>query len=111
MEVGRRLWDAATELDPSALPQDEAKRFEICAPGPLERVFREAGLPSVEIIPLDTRAGFVSFDDFWTPFLGGQGPGGSYLVSLDEPRRVELRERVRSRLPFRDDGSFELSCR
>jgi SAM-dependent methyltransferase len=111
MEMVRRFWDAATELDPAALPQDEARRFEICAPEPLERVFHQAGLSSVEIRPLDVRAGFASFDDFWTPFLGGQGPGGSYVLSFDERRRAELRERVRSRLPFRGDGSFELSCR
>jgi SAM-dependent methyltransferase len=107
----RRFWDAAIELNPSALPPDEGKRFEICAPEPLERLFLYAGTRAVEIRALETRARFESFDDFWTPFLGGQGPGASYLMSLDEAARTELRERVRSRLPFGTDGSIELSSR
>jgi SAM-dependent methyltransferase len=111
MEMLRRFWDAAIELNPSALPMDEGKRFEICAPEPLERLFRDAGTRAVEIRALETRARFESFDDFWTPFLGGQGPGASYLMSLDEAARTELRERVRSRLPFGTDGSIELSSR
>jgi SAM-dependent methyltransferase len=111
MEMLRRFWDAAIELDPAALPLDEGQRFAICAPEPLDRLFRDAGMTAVEIRPLETRARFASFDDFWTPFLGGQGPGAGYLMSLAEAARTELRERVRSRLPMGPDGSFELGSR
>jgi len=111
MEMLRRFWDAVIELDRSASPLDEGQRFAICAPGPLERLFRDPGMATVEVRPLEARAHFESFDDFWTPFLGGQGPGASYVMSLEEARRVELREHIRSRLPFRADGSIELSCR
>ena len=30
---------------------------------------------------------FRDFDDYWSPFLGGQGPAPSYAMSLSEERR------------------------
>ena len=46
-----------------------------------------------------------------TPFLGGQGPAPTYCMSLDEGRRAALRDRIRSKLPFRADGSIHLVAR
>jgi len=54
---------------------------------------------------------FGSFDDYWTPFLGGQGPAPSYAMSLGENQRTELRELIRSQLPIKGDGSIELIAR
>jgi len=54
---------------------------------------------------------FADFDDYWSPFLGGQAPAPSYATSLDESERVTLREALRSRLPFRADGSIHLTAR
>jgi hypothetical protein len=54
---------------------------------------------------------FRDFDDYWSPFLGGQGPAPSYVASLDEDRRETLRERVRSVLPATADGSIPLTAR
>ena len=54
---------------------------------------------------------FRDFDDYGTPFLGGQGPAPGYAMSLSEPARDELRELLRSRLPARPDGSIDLVAR
>jgi hypothetical protein len=55
---------------------------------------------------------FSSFEDYWTPFLGGQRPAASYLVSLPEPRRSALEARLRDRLlSSRTDGPFVLQAR
>ena len=51
------------------------------------------------------------FDDYWSPFLGGQGPAPSYAMSLSEERRVSLREHIRLTLPVADDGSINLIAR
>jgi len=53
---------------------------------------------------------FVDFEDFWRPFLGGQGPAPGYVASLPEDRRVALRERLRAALPPRSDGSIVLNA-
>ncbi len=77
----------------------------------LERAFREANLVAVEVVPVDVPTRFRDFDDYWTPFLGGQGPAPAYAMSLDEASRDRLRDRIRKRLPSRSDGSIPLMAR
>jgi SAM-dependent methyltransferase len=111
MEPIRRFWDAAATLDPAAAALDEGRRFPICRPEPLAGQFRDAGLAEVEVRPIEVPARFRDFDDYWTPFLGGQGPAPGYTVALDEPRRAALREELRARLPAAPDGSIPLVAR
>ena len=54
---------------------------------------------------------FSSFDDFWLPFLRGQGPAGAYVASLPETRRLTLRERLRKRLGANAARSLTLNAR
>lgn len=56
------------------------------------------------------------FDDYWLPFLGVQGSAPSYIMpsyimSLDEQRRLALRDHIRVRLPIAPDGSISLVAR
>ena len=111
MELIRRFWDAAVELDPAAADLDEARRFPLCRPAPLEALFAASGLEAVEVRPLDVATVFRDFDDYWTPFLGGQGPAPGYAMSLDEAARSRLRERLRATLPSRSDGAIALGAR
>ena len=111
MEVIRRFWEAAAALDPDAAELDEGRRFPLCRPEPLEQLFRGAGLRDVEVRPIDAAARFVDFEDYWLPFLGGQGPAGAYAVALPDERRAELREALREALPFEPDGSIRLVAR
>jgi len=111
MELMRHFWDAAGSLDPAALPLDEGRRFPICRPEPLAALFRDAGLAEVDVRALDVPTVFRDFDDYWTPFLGGQGPAPGYCSSLDEARRTTLRERLRARLPVQPDGRIPLTAR
>jgi SAM-dependent methyltransferase len=84
MELMRHFWDAAVELNPDAHTLDEGARFPLCKPRPLEDAFRTAGLAAVEVVPIEIGTRFHDFGDYWTPFLGGQGPAPSYPMSLDE---------------------------
>jgi SAM-dependent methyltransferase len=111
MELMRCFWDAAAALDPAAEALDEGSRFPLCRPEPLARLFAEAGLAGIEIRAIDVATVFRDFDDYWTPFLGGQGPAPGYALSLDDARRSALRERIRSRLPISEDGSIHLTAR
>jgi hypothetical protein len=54
---------------------------------------------------------FADFDDYWRPFLGGQGAAPAYLATLDDARRDAIRDLVRARLPSLVDGSIPLSAR
>jgi SAM-dependent methyltransferase len=111
MELMRYFWDAVVALDPSALELDEGRRFPICKPSPLAELFEDAGLQKVEVSPIDIPTHFRNFDDYWSPFLGGQGPAPGYAMSLSEERRGALREHIRSSLPMAKDGSIPLMAR
>jgi SAM-dependent methyltransferase len=111
MQLMRRFWDAAVELDPAAAALDEGQRMAGCSPADLEALFAGAGLVDVETRAIDVPTVFADFDDYWTPFEGGQGPAPAYCVSLPEDRRAALRERLRETLPAEPDGSIRLIAR
>jgi SAM-dependent methyltransferase len=111
MELMRYFWDAAVALDPVASEADEGRRFPICKPEALADLFTQAGLREVQTRPIDARTRLRDFDDYWTPFLGGQAPAPAYAMSLSEERRAALRERIRSVLPIARDGSIDLIAR
>ncbi|PYN78689.1 MAG: SAM-dependent methyltransferase [Candidatus Rokuibacteriota bacterium] len=111
MQLMRRFWDAAVALDPGALELDEGRRFPIARPAPLVELFESAGLTEVRVLAIDVPTIFRDFDDYWLPFLGGQAPAPGYCMSLTDERRATLRERIRSTLPTRPDGSIHLIAR
>ncbi|MBB5868829.1 SAM-dependent methyltransferase [Allocatelliglobosispora scoriae] len=111
MLMMRHFWDAAVELDPAAAAVVEGSRFPLCHPDPLRELWLGAGLAevTVEAIVVETR--FADFDDYWGPFLGGQGPAPAYAMALPEERRTALRERIRAGLPIAEDGGIPLTAR
>lgn len=111
MQLMRYFWDAAVALDPRASELDEARRFPICHPAALEALFRDARLQKVESSAIDVPTRFRDFDDYWRPFLGGQGPAPGYVMGLGEEHRTALRERIRAALPTAADGSIDLVAR
>jgi SAM-dependent methyltransferase len=111
MELMRYFWDAAVALNPAAIALDEGQRFPICAPDPLRQLFQNAGLGEVQVQAIDIATPFHDFDEFWTPFLGGQGPAPSYATSLGDAERGDLRERIRAALPVAENGSIRRMAR
>jgi SAM-dependent methyltransferase len=97
MQMLRVFWDEAVALDPAAAARDE-RNMPLCKPGELAAFWRAHGLTEVDEQPLVIDTSFASFDDYWLPFLGGQGPAGSYVSRLTEPQREALRLRLRRRL-------------
>ena len=111
MELMRYFWDAAIALKPEDQDRDEGRRFPICKPGPLTDLFEGAGLKNVQVHTIDVPTRFRDFDDYWTPFLGGQFPAPDYAVSLSEEARAALRDHIRAHLPIAADGSIQLIAR
>lgn len=111
MQLMRHFWNAAVALDPGARELDEGRRFPVCAPEALHELFVHAELHDVQTRAIDVVTHFRDFDDYWTPFLGGQAPAPGYAMSLPEERRARLRERIRDGLPSGIDGSIPLVAR
>jgi SAM-dependent methyltransferase len=111
MQMLRLFWDAAIALDRGALALDEGRRFPICRREALGTLWRDSGLTQIECHDIDVPTVFSSFDDFWSPFLGGQGPAPTYFSTLTEDARAALRDRLRAMVPIAADGRIALTAR
>jgi len=107
----REFWDVATAVDPEAASFDQGRRFPICTRDGLRAAFREAGLGGAELRALEITTRFANFDDYWSPFLLGQGSAPVYLAGRDERIRTAIRDRLKATLPANADGSIVLNAR
>jgi SAM-dependent methyltransferase len=111
MEMLRVFWDEAVALDGGVAARDE-RTMPLCRRGELGALWRASGLEQVEEEPIETELPFASFDDYWSPFLGGQGPAGAYVASLPASTRAALESRLRARLlGERGNAPFTLRAR
>ncbi|GAA0454780.1 methyltransferase [Paractinoplanes deccanensis] len=106
MQMMRHFWDVAADPE-----HDESRRFPICQEGPLREAWAAAGLTEVATRSIEIPTVFASFDDYWTPFLGGQGAAPAYLATLSDDRRRRIREDLRARLPAGEGGEIALTAR
>lgn len=106
-----RFWAAAAALDPATATLDERHRFPLCRPDQLADLWAGVGLSAVTVEAIELPMRFADFEDYWRPFLGGQGPAPAYAMSLAEADRDALRDLLRTRLPTAPDGSITLTAR
>ena len=111
MQLMRRFWGAAVALDPAARALDEGPRFPLCQPEALRALWESAGFGNGEVRTIDVPTVFKTFDDYWSPFLGGQGPAPTYCMSLPADHRERLRRHLHDTLPIEADGSIRLVAR
>jgi len=92
----RMLWDTAVAIDPNArVARDGLFANPVAIPGGLAGFFHEAGLVDVETQSLTIRMDYADFEDYWQPFLGGQGPVGTYFANLAPALKAQIKEAVR----------------
>jgi SAM-dependent methyltransferase len=111
MQLMRRLWDAAVELDPAAAALDEGRRSAFCSPGPLRELAGAAGFADAHVEAIDVPTVFRDFGDYWSPFLGGTGPAPAYVTGLSPVARERLRDLLHARLPRGEGGTIPLMAR
>jgi SAM-dependent methyltransferase len=91
----RLFWDTAAGIDPRAADaRDRLFSGTLALPDGLPALFNAAGLAGVQRGSLTIRMNYANFDDYWQPLLGGQGPVGTYVTSLDENLRWRIAEAV-----------------
>ena len=108
----RMFADTAAVLDPSGEAY-RAKQFSARFTGADEFAteWTRLGLSDVEQTTLMIRMEYESFDDYWQPWLGGQGPAGAYVTSLGEDERRRLGHHLRlAYLGGRPDGRRSLTA-
>lgn len=111
MQLLRRFWDVAGSLDPAVTALDEGHRFGLATEANLAEAWTDNGLDEVDTTGLTVPTVFEDFEDLWSPFLGGQGPAPTYVASLDDLAREQLRLELAQALPPGADGRIRLSAR
>jgi SAM-dependent methyltransferase len=104
MRMLRAFWDAADHIDPGAEKLDE-KHMPLCRAGELSALWKQCGLENVHEQPIEIGLSFVSFADYWDPFLLGQGPAGSYVRRLDKDKLQALRNELKRRLSWTTENT------
>jgi SAM-dependent methyltransferase len=107
----REFWDVAIAVDREAIAFDQGRRFPLCTPEGLSKLFASADLEGVEVRALQIVTRFANFDDYWEPFLCDQGSAPTYLATRSERIRQDIRTQLRTHLPIQIDGSIELPAR
>ncbi|MGE0816185.1 MAG: class I SAM-dependent methyltransferase [Vicinamibacterales bacterium] len=111
MTMLRRFWDAAAAIDPGARDLDEAA-MPLCRSGELTAAWRGAGLDAVDEQALVIEMRFAGFDDYWAPFLEGDGPAGRQAAGMSPTARRALAEALfRALLGDGPDRGFTLPAR
>ncbi len=109
------FWEAVQEVVPGERTRREAARRVspgYSDEGALARLWEQAGLAEVEAAGLEIAMDFASFDDYWSPFLGGATPTSSYAATLSDDVRQRLAARLREKvLGDGPDRPFSLSAR
>ena len=111
MQMMRHFWDAAVAVSPNDAKLDQAERFPLCQPGPLQALFEQAGLKTVTVRAIDIPTVFQDFDDYWSPFLGRTGAAPTYLASVGGEVQERIRRHLESRLVSTRGGPIELTAR
>lgn len=94
--ANRIFFDTAAALDPNA-NERRARNYTrpMTRPGELANAWRTAGFLQVEEAVLSIRMEFASFEDYWAPYEGKDGPGAEYMATLSSSERTKLRDAVR----------------
>ena len=104
--ANRIFFDTAAALDPQA-HERRARNYTrpMTRPGELAKAWRAAGFDNVVDASLGIRMEFSSFDDYWAPYDGRDGPGAQYVATLGKSDKARLRDAVRrAYLDGEDDG-------
>jgi SAM-dependent methyltransferase len=106
MIISRMFVDTAAVLDTRA-HELRARAFTrpLGHPGDLGHAWREAGLKDVKEATLIIRMEFENFDDYWRPYIGGQGPYAEYVSRLNADEQATLKHHLqRAYLDGERDG-------
>jgi len=93
----RLFWDTAAMLDPVAFERrGKVYARPMTRPGELAAAFKAAGLSDVVQDMLTIRMDFQSFEDYWAPLEGNDGPQAEYVRTLSAEMKAILRDKVRA---------------
>ena len=92
----RMFFDTAAALDPKA-SERRARSYTrpMTRPGELANAWRAVGFADVVETTLVIRMEFASFEDYWAPYVGTDGPQAEYISTLNDSQQSRLRDAVK----------------
>lgn len=107
--VAAAVWDARGGFVANRIFFDTAAAFDekgaerrarnytrpMTRPGELLAAWHAAGFSKVRQGTLSIRMEFASFEDYWAPYVGKDGPGAEYVATLSPAEQQRLRDMVR----------------
>lgn len=95
--ANRIFFDAAAALDQQG-NERRARNYTrpMTRPGELASAWRTAGFIEVREAMLSIRMEFESFNDYWAPYVGKDGPGAEYVATLNPTQQERLHDLVRA---------------
>ena len=104
LKPGGRFAAAVLDDDAEALRKKNFTR-PLRRPGHLERTALSAGFKDIRCGEIMIRTEFASFDDYWAPFDGKDGPIPAYLAQRPSDVKAKIKDAVhRAYLDGDDDG-------
>ena len=95
--AARIFWDTAAAVDPAAIARRSATFLRpVSLPGDLERAWKSAGLVDIVADTLAIRMDYASFQDYWDPLEGSEGPYTGYIHSLTPEMKTLVKDKVRA---------------
>jgi ubiquinone/menaquinone biosynthesis C-methylase UbiE len=94
--ANRIFFDTAAMLDPKA-NERRARNYTrpMTRPGELAKAWLAAGFNDVVETTVSIRMEYSSFDDYWAPYVGKEGPIAEYIAALSDAEQARLRDAVR----------------
>jgi ubiquinone/menaquinone biosynthesis C-methylase UbiE len=94
--ANRIFFDTAAALDSTA-NERRARNYTrpMTRPFELAKAWTAAGLIDVMEATLTIRMDYESFEDYWAPCEGKDGPQAEYVAALEKPARDNLKDAVR----------------
>lgn len=94
--ANRIFFDTAAALD-SRANERRARNYTrpMTRPFELAKAWTAAGLTDVMEATLTIRMDYESFEDYWAPCEGKDGPQAEYVATLEKPARDNLKDAVR----------------
>ncbi len=95
--ANRIFFDTAATLDEKGSDR-RARNYTrpMTRPGELASAWRTAGFIDIRETMLAIRMEFESFNDYWAPFVGKDGPVAEYVATLGLAQQDRLRDLVRA---------------
>jgi ubiquinone/menaquinone biosynthesis C-methylase UbiE len=92
----RLFWDTAALIDPEAAHRrGRTYSRPLSSVHALSRTFNAEGLQNVVESEIMIRTDFASFEDYWAPIEGEDGPIAEYARSLTPAARATIKDKVR----------------